>query len=109
MHFTNVLVSIFAVASVTTATLSQRMYGEPLQALDIRGYEEAHEDMLAARDEFMEKRDLFRRLGGQAFCRGDKKPYSCEEAVPGPANWAQKWRKCGTCGKKDKLGAKCNC
>lgn len=62
MHFPNVLVSIIAVASVTTASLSQRMYAEPLQALDIREYEEAHDEMLAARDEFMEKRDLFRRV-----------------------------------------------
>ncbi|VUC23256.1 unnamed protein product [Clonostachys rosea] len=108
MHFTNVLISIFAVASVTTATLSPRM--QPIQALDIREYEDIHDEMLAARDEYIEKRDLFRRLGGQAFCKGDKKPYDCVEAVPGPSDWAQKWRKCGRkCGAKDKLGAKCNC
>lgn len=67
MHFTNVLVSIVAMASVTTATLSQRMYDEPLQALDIRDYEDVHEEMLAARDEYIEKRDLFRRVSPPPF------------------------------------------
>ncbi|CAH0021269.1 unnamed protein product [Clonostachys rhizophaga] len=108
MHFPNVLLSIVAVASVTTATLSERTYGEPISH-EVREYAQAHGDMLASRDEYISKRDLFRRLGGPTVCRGQTKPYDCSEAVPGPDTWAQRWRKCGTCDKKAKPGSKCNC
>jgi hypothetical protein len=61
MYFPNVLLSIVAVASVTTATLSERTYGEPISH-EVREYAQAHGDMLAARDEYISKRDLFRRV-----------------------------------------------
>ncbi|VUC28146.1 unnamed protein product [Clonostachys rosea] len=94
MHFLNVLVSIFAVTSA-------------VQALDLREFEETRNDMLEARQEYIEKRALFRRLGGPRFCKGDKKPLGCYEAVPGPHDHAQQWRKVGTCSSKAKVGSPC--
>lgn len=56
MHFIKTIVSLFALSSVAVA----RIGDADLEGRDVA--EVAHEEYLVARDEYIEKRELFRRV-----------------------------------------------
>jgi hypothetical protein len=64
MHFTKTIISLFALSSFATARLgdSESSFARREVARD------AHEQYLAARDEYIEKRELFRRVSSILFC-----------------------------------------
>jgi hypothetical protein len=67
MHFVKTIVSLFALSSFAAA----QVHGEELEAA-LAARDVAYEDLLFARDEYIEKRELFKRL---SF------PYSLDSGV----------------------------
>ncbi|VUC25811.1 unnamed protein product [Clonostachys rosea] len=100
MHFTKTLVSLFAISGLASA-----QYADEDSGLSRREVTEAvHEEYLAARDEYIEKRELFRRLGGNGICiqksAGRKQ---CEKRVNGKSVY------CGQCRPTASKGEYCLC
>ncbi|CAI6100592.1 unnamed protein product [Clonostachys chloroleuca] len=66
MHFVKTIVSLFALSSFAVAHIGDA----DLERRDVA--EIAHEEYLMARDEYIEKRDLFRRFASKGTCRATK-------------------------------------
>ncbi|CAH0034551.1 unnamed protein product [Clonostachys rhizophaga] len=108
MHFTKTLVSIFALASFTSAFSYEA--DEEVSALAAREAE-----FLQARDDYIQARDnyLIEKRGGfiskpsgaaQGVCAGSARPYTCmEKLING------KSRNCGPCKSSTGFGKKCEC
>uniref|UniRef100_A0A0B7KRF9 Invertebrate defensins family profile domain-containing protein n=1 Tax=Bionectria ochroleuca TaxID=29856 RepID=A0A0B7KRF9_BIOOC len=69
MHFIKTVVSLFAFSSFAAA----RLDGSDSDLVRREMAEAAHEEYLAARDEYFEKRDLFRRIGSGGTCQPNSK------------------------------------
>ncbi|CAI6028722.1 unnamed protein product [Clonostachys chloroleuca] len=69
MHFIKTVVSLFALSSFAAAKLGGSDFGLARREMA----EAAHEEYLAARDEYFEKRDLFRRFGAGGTCQANSK------------------------------------
>ncbi|CAG9950927.1 unnamed protein product [Clonostachys rosea f. rosea IK726] len=96
MHFIKTVVSLFAFSSFAAA----RLDGSDSDLVRREMAEAAHEEYLAARDEYIEKRELFRRLGGNGECRPAK----------GGTMYCYKGQKaCGTCAQTASKGQFCLC
>ncbi|CAH0045874.1 unnamed protein product [Clonostachys solani] len=101
MHFTKTLVSLFAIAGFAAA-----QYSDSDSGLARREVAEAvHEEYLAARDEYIEKRELFRRLGGNGKCYKDRKSMSCKKLI----GHGKGTTYCGKCRPTAATGEYCLC
>ncbi|CAH0045872.1 unnamed protein product [Clonostachys solani] len=100
MHFIKSLVSLVALAGFAAAQYAEE---EDYAGLSRREVSEiAHGEYLAARDEYIEKRELFRRLGGNGSCMGS--------GMPGNSKFCYKNGKpCGPCRSSAKIGEYCLC
>ncbi|CAG9950926.1 unnamed protein product [Clonostachys rosea f. rosea IK726] len=94
MHFIKTIVSLFALSSVAVA----RIGDADLEGRDVA--EVAHEEYLVARDEYIEKRELFRRLGGNGTCRVFN---------GGVRHCMRNNKTCGPCASNAKPGQFCLC
>ncbi|CAH0045873.1 unnamed protein product [Clonostachys solani] len=96
--------SLFALSSVATAQLAGVSEGD----LSPRDFAEAAEaEYLVARDEYIEKRDIFRRAGGNGKCAsagksGYKQCRRYDAAKKTTIN-------CGPCDKNAAIGQYCLC
>ncbi|VUC26147.1 unnamed protein product [Clonostachys rosea] len=95
MHFAKAIVSLFALSSFAAA-----QYGEDVGFAPREIAEAVHEEYLAARDEYIEKRELFRRLGGNGTCRNSGK---------GHMRCYRNNLMCGNCRPTAKHGEYCLC
>ncbi|CAH0058504.1 unnamed protein product [Clonostachys solani] len=97
MHFIKTVVSIFALSSFAAAHFAEEAdAGLSRRALA----ESAHDEYLAAREEYIEKRELFRRLGGNGTCgkASDGRKHCYKNGVP-----------CGPCASNASNGQYCLC
>ncbi|CAH0025167.1 unnamed protein product [Clonostachys rhizophaga] len=100
MHFVKTIVSLFALSSFAAA----QVHGEELEAA-LAARDVAYEDLLFAREEYIEKRELFKRLPGPGSCKG--------MGLPGEKTFTVCYnrdnRPCGDCRKTAKRGEGCLC
>ncbi|CAG9991102.1 unnamed protein product [Clonostachys byssicola] len=101
MHFIKTIVSVFALSSFTAA----QVHGEELEAA-LAARNVAYEDLLFARDEYIEKRELFKRLPSPGSCKG--------MGMPGEKTFTVCYRNsdgrpCGDCHKTAHRGQGCLC
>ncbi|CAH0003429.1 unnamed protein product [Clonostachys byssicola] len=110
MLFTKALLLSFLGVSLSTAQFADRVDARGLdevEGLFSRDVLDAHEGYLQARDEYIEKRDLFRRLGGNGVCYSHNKGTTmrCMKREKPGAN--KKY--CGPCRKTAAVGEYCLC
>ncbi|VUC37279.1 unnamed protein product [Clonostachys rosea] len=94
MHFTKSLISLFAISSFANARLARREIAEV-----------AYEDYIVARDEYIEKRDLFRRLGATGNCNKDGRGGMRCMRYEGKGVMVH----CGSCRRQASTGEGCLC
>ncbi|CAH0003430.1 unnamed protein product [Clonostachys byssicola] len=101
MHFIKAVASLFALSSCAAAQFSDSEFTLARRELA----EAAEEQYLAARDEYIEKRDIFRRAGGNGTCQKAGNGMSCRKYSP-----EKKMRvHCGPCAKNASPGQYCLC